>query len=161
MQSERSERGYTRTKHVTLFVSPSSTPHHPDHTGRTEPSELHRQHEMDHPVRTLFVSDGHMTRREIRKFGILQIAPGDPLNCKVPIMQSERRLKWLFLIWETTTHKVDPLIHAKLFNDPRCAGYLSIYPRECGETIDELMNIVQCPRKGVRSRQRLWLDLWR
>ena len=47
-------------------------PHRPDH--RTETSKLHRRRKMDRLVRTLFVSDSRMTCREIRKFGILQIA---------------------------------------------------------------------------------------
>ena len=73
-------------------------PHRPDH--RTEPSELHRRREMDHLVRTLFVSDSRMTCREIREFGILQIAPDDALDRKMPVLQSERGLEWLFPIWD-------------------------------------------------------------
>jgi hypothetical protein len=84
-----------------------------------------------------------MTRREIRKFGIVHIAPNDPLNCEVPIVQSESGLERLFPIWETMTCKVDPFVLAKLFNDPRSARFLSIDARECGEPVDALTNIVQ------------------
>jgi len=116
-------------------------PHRPDH--RTETSKLHRRREMDHLVRTLFVSDSRMTRREIRKFGILQIAPDDALDRKVSVVQSERGLEWLFPIWETMTRKVDPFVLSKLFNDPRCARFLSIYTREYGEAIDALTDVIQ------------------
>ena len=57
-----------------------------------------------------------MTRREISKFRILQIAPDDPLDCKVSIVQSKCGLERLFWILETMTRKVDPFIFAKLFN---------------------------------------------
>ena len=117
------------------------SPHRPDH--RTEPSELHCRREMDHLVRTLFVSNSRMTRREIRKFGILQLAPDDPLDCKVPIVESESGPEWLFPIWETMTRKVEPFILAKFFNDPISASVLSIYTRECGEAVDVLTNDVQ------------------
>jgi hypothetical protein len=98
---------------------------------------------MDHLLRNLFVLDSRMTRREIRKFGILRITPDDPLDCKVSVVQSERGLEWLFPIWETMTRKVDPFVLAKPFNYPRNTGFLSIYTRECGEVVDVLMNIVQ------------------
>ena len=78
---------------------------------------------MDHLVRTLFVTDSRMTRREIRKFGILQIAPDDALGRKVAIIQSESRLEHLFPIRETMTRNADPLILAKLFNEPRSARF--------------------------------------
>ena len=94
-------------------------PHSPDHG--TEANKLHRRRKMDHLVLTLFVSNGRMTRREICKFWILQIAPDDPLNCKVSVVESERGVEWLFPICETMTRKVDPFILAKLFNDPRNA----------------------------------------
>jgi hypothetical protein len=92
-------------------------PHRPYH--RTEPSKLHRRREMDHLVRTLFISDSRMTRRDIRKFGVLEITPDDALDLKAPVMQSERGFERLFSIWETMTRKVDPFVLAKLFNDPR------------------------------------------
>ena len=44
-------------------------PHRPYY--RTEAQELHRRREVDHLVRTLFVSDHCMARRQIREFGIL------------------------------------------------------------------------------------------
>ena len=45
-------------------------PHRLNH--RTEPSELHRRREMDHLIRTLFVSDSRMTCGEIRRFDSFQ-----------------------------------------------------------------------------------------
>ena len=63
-------------------------PHRSNH--RAESSKLHCRRKMDHLVRTLFVSDGRMTRREIRKLGILQVAPDDLLDRKVSAVQSER-----------------------------------------------------------------------
>ena len=65
-------------------------PHRPDH--RTEPSKLHRRRQMNRLVRTLLVSDSRMTRREIRKFGVLEIAPDDPLDCQLPVVESESGL---------------------------------------------------------------------
>ena len=97
---------------------------------------------MDH-VQTLFASDGRMTRKEIRKFGIIQIALDDPLDCKVSVVQRECRPQRLFPIWETLTRKVDPFILAKLFDDPRTARFLSINARECGEAVDALTSVVQ------------------
>ena len=96
-------------------------PLRPDH--RTEPSK------MDRLVRTLFVSDSRVTCREIRTFGIRQIAPDDPLDCKVSVVQSERGLERLFPIWKTMTRKVDPFVPADLFNDSRNARFLLIYTR--------------------------------
>jgi hypothetical protein len=116
-------------------------PHRPDH--RTEANKLHRRCKMNHLVQTCFVSDSRVTRREIRKFGILQITPDDPLDCKVSVVQSERGLERPFPIWETMAHKVDPFVLAKFFNDPRSATFLSIYTRECGEAVDTLANVVQ------------------
>ena len=87
---------------------------------------------MDHFVRTLFVADGRMTRREIRKFGVLEFAPDNPLDCKVPVVESESGLERLCRIWETMARKVDPFVFAELFNDPGSARCLSIYTRECG-----------------------------
>jgi hypothetical protein len=78
-------------------------PHRSNH--RTEPSELHRRREMDHLVQTLFVSDSRMTCREIRKFGVLQIALDDASDCKVSVVQSKRGLERLFPIWETMTRR--------------------------------------------------------
>ena len=43
-----------------------------------------------------------MACREIRKFGVLEIAPDDPLDCKVPVVESERGLERLFTILETS-----------------------------------------------------------
>ena len=94
-------------------------PHRPDH--RTEARKLHRRRKMDHLIGTLFVSDSRVTCREIRKFGIFQITPDDVLDRKVPVVESEGRLERLFPVWETMTRKVDPLVLAKLFNDPRNA----------------------------------------
>ena len=56
---------------------------------------------MDHIVWILFIPDSRMTRRQIRKFGILQIAPDYELDCKLSVVESERELKRLFTIWET------------------------------------------------------------
>ena len=84
-----------------------------------------------------------MTCREIRTFGIIQIAPDDPLNGEVSVMQSERGFEWLFSIWETMTRGVDPFVLAKLFDDPRSARSLTIYAREYREAIDALTNVVQ------------------
>ena len=106
-------------------------PHRPNH--RTEANKLHRRREMYHLVWTLFISDSRMTCRKVRKFGILQFAPDDTLDCKVPIVESESGLERPFPIWETMTRKVVPFVPAKLFNDPRSARFLSIYMRECGE----------------------------
>ena len=106
-------------------------PHLPNH--RTEANKLHHRREMYHLVWTLFISNNRMTCRKIYKFGILQFAPDDTLDCKVPIVESESRLERPFLIWETMTRKVVPFVPAKLFNDPRSARFLSIYMRECGE----------------------------
>ena len=78
---------------------------------------------MYHLVWTLFISDSRMTCRKVRKFGILQIAPDDMLDCKVPIVESESGLERPFQIWETMTCKVVPFVPAKL----------SIYMGECGE----------------------------
>jgi hypothetical protein len=114
-------------------------PHRPNH--RTEPCELHRRREVDHLVRTVFISDSRMTRREIRKFGVLQITSDDPLDCKVSVVESERGLEWLFPIWETMACKMNPLVLAELFDDPRNTGFLSIYTRECGEAVDVLTNV--------------------
>ena len=99
-------------------------PHRPNHG--TEANKLHRRHKMDHLVldQTLFVSDNRTTCRELYKFGILQIAPDDPLDCKVPVVESENGLGRLFLIWWTTIHKVDQFVLVKLFNDPRSAELL-------------------------------------
>ena len=47
---------------------------------------------MDHIVWILFIPDSRMTRRQIRKFGILQIAPDYALDCKLPVVESEREL---------------------------------------------------------------------
>ena len=91
-------------------------PHRPDHG--TEANKLHRRRKMDHLVRALFIPDSRMTRREIREFGILQIAPNDLLDCKVSVVQSKRGLEWLFPVWETMTRKVDPFVLAKLFDEP-------------------------------------------
>ena len=71
-------------------------PHRPNH--RMEPSQLHRRREMDHFVLAFFVSDSRMTRREIRKLWILQIAPDDVLDRKVSITQSECGLERLLRI---------------------------------------------------------------
>ena len=57
-------------------------PHRPNH--RTEANKLHRQREMYHLIWTLFISDSCMTCRKVCKFGILQFAPDDTLDCKVP-----------------------------------------------------------------------------
>ena len=116
-------------------------PHRPDH--RTETNKLHRRRKMDRLVWTVLVSDSRMTRREICKFGILQIAPDDVLYCKVSIGESEGGLEWLILIWKTVTRKVDPFVLAKLLNDPRSARFLSIYTCECGEAVDTLTNVIQ------------------
>ena len=115
-------------------------PHRPNH--RPEPEELHRRREADHLVRTPFVSNSRMTRREIREFGVLHFAADDLLNGKVSIVQSERRLEWLLPIWDTMTRKVHPFTLAKLFDDPRYARFLSLYVRECSQAVDELTNIV-------------------
>ena len=67
-----------------------------------------------------------MTPRAIREFGILQIAPNDPLDCRVSVVESERRLGWLFPIWETMTCKVDPFVLAN-FNRREFAPARSFY----------------------------------
>ena len=121
-------------------------PHRPDH--RTKPNELHRRCEMDRLVRTVFVPDSRMACREIREFGILQFAPDDALDCKASVLQSKRGLEWLLPIWETMTRKVDPLILAKFFNDPRSARFLSVYTRECRKAVDALTNVVQLRTYG-------------
>ena len=116
-------------------------PHRSNH--RTEANKLHCRREMDHLIRTLFVSDSRMTCREIRKFGVLQIAPDDPLDCKASVVQSERRLEWLLPVWETMAGKVDPFVLAKLFDNPGNARFLSIYTRECGVPVHALTNVDQ------------------
>ena len=90
-------------------------PHRPDQG--TEPSKLHRRREMNDFVRALFVSYSRMTCREIRKFRVLEIATDDLLDCKVPVVESERGLEGLYPTWETMARKVDPFVLAKLFND--------------------------------------------
>ena len=100
-------------------------PHRPDH--RTEPCKLHRRRKMNHFVRTLLVSDSRMTRRETRKFGVLEFTPDNALDCKVPVVESESGLERLCRIWETMARKVDPFVFAELFNDPGSARCLSIY----------------------------------
>jgi len=77
---------------------------------------------MDHLVWTLFVSDGGMTCREIRKLWILQTAPDDVLDRKVSVAQSERGLERLLAIWKSMTCKVYPIILAQFFNNPRSAS---------------------------------------
>ena len=98
---------------------------------------------MDHLVRTLFISDRRVTRGEIRKFWILQIAPNDLLDGKIPIVEGECGFERLCTIWDTVTRKVDPFSVAKLFNDPRNGGCLSIYTQERREALDALTNLVQ------------------
>ena len=95
-------------------------------TMTTGPSLAARWRSGKREGRRIFVSDGRMACREIRRCRILQIALDDPLDCKV---ESERGLEWLFPIWETVTRKVDqlPLVLAKLFNDPSSARFFSIY----------------------------------
>ena len=122
-------------------------PHRPDH--RTEPSELHRRREMDRLVRTLLICDSRMTRREIRKFGVLEIAPDDALDRGMPIVQSERGFEWLCPIWDTMTGKVDPFVLAKLFDGPGSARFLSVYTRECGEAVHALTNVLQFRAYGT------------
>ncbi|KAF8441048.1 hypothetical protein L210DRAFT_3645291 [Boletus edulis BED1] len=41
------------------------------------------------------------------------------------------------------TREVDPFVAAKLFNDPRDAGFRSIYSRECREGVDALTDGIQ------------------
>ena len=103
-----------RRDQVRLTIA--NRPHRSNH--RMEPSKLHHRREMDYLVQTLFISDSRMARREICKFGVLEIAPDDTLDCKVPVMESERGLKRLFPICETTTSKVDPFVLANPLSDP-------------------------------------------
>ena len=117
-----------------LFVSGSSTrPHRPDN--RTKSSELHRQREMDHFIWTLFVSDSRMTRRQVRKLRMLQVALDDMLDCEVSVVER------LFPVRETMTSKVYPLALSQLFHDPGNARFLPFHPREDCKTIDPLTNI--------------------
>ena len=93
--------------------------HRPRHTNhRTEPSKLHRRRQIDHLAPTLFVSGIRPTCRDICKFGTLQIAPDDSLECEVPVMESERGLEWLCPICETMARKVNPFVPANFFNNP-------------------------------------------
>ena len=123
-------------------------PHRSDHG--TEANELHCRRKMDHLVRAFLVSDSCVARREIRKFGILQITPDDPLDGKVSVVQSERGIERLIGIWETMTCEVGPLVLAKLFNNPSSARFLSIYTCECGEAVDVLTNVVQFHAYGKK-----------
>ena len=66
-------------------------PHRPNH--RTELNKLHRRRKMDRLARTIFISDSCVTCRQIRKFGILQIAPHDSLGCKVPVVEGQMRTR--------------------------------------------------------------------
>ena len=106
-------------------------PYRPNH--RTIPNELHRRREVDHLVRALFVPDRRMTCREIRKFGVLQIAPDDPLDGKVSIMQSKRVRNSILLHLITITlsrtnlhftHTVT-LVHAHNHMSYACPGLCS------------------------------------
>jgi hypothetical protein len=55
-----------------------------------------------------------------------------------PAHRAERtRPRMLLPIWEAMAHEVNLFVHAKLFNDPRRARLISIYPCECGETVGE------------------------
>ena len=76
-------------------------PHRPNH--RMESSKLHCRRKMDHLVWTAFIPDRRMTRRQVRKFGILQVAPDNPLDRKVTIMERKCGFERLLLIWETVT----------------------------------------------------------
>jgi hypothetical protein len=44
--------------------------------------------------------------------------------------------------------KVDPLVLAKLFNDPRSARFLSIDTHGCGKAVDALTNVDQFRANG-------------
>jgi hypothetical protein len=46
---------------------------------------------IDHLVRTLFVSDGRMTRRERDTFGMFDIAPDEPSDRNVPVERGRER----------------------------------------------------------------------
>ena len=70
-------------------------PHGPD--DRTKSSELHRRCEIDHLVRTFFIPDTRMTSGQVRKFGVLQVALNDSLDCEHSVAESKCRLEW-FLV---------------------------------------------------------------
>ena len=127
-----------------MFVA--HRPHRPDH--RTKSSELHRRREMDHLVRTLFVSDSRVTRREVCKFGILQIRLDDALDRETSVVESECRLEWPLPVQETMTGKVYPFVLTELVGDPGNARVPSFDAREHRETIDALTNVGQFGTDG-------------
>ena len=122
-------------------------PHRPNH--RPEPEKLHRRCEVDHLVRTLFVSDSRMTRREIREFGVLHFAADHPLDRKASVVESECRLEWLFPVRNTVTRKVHPFALTQLFDDPGNGRLFSLYARECSQAVDEPTNAVQLRTYGM------------
>ena len=90
-------------------------PHCPYH--RSESEDLHCRCEVDHLVRTLFVSDSRAACRQIREFGVLQLASDHPLDRKVTVVQRERQLEWVFRIQEAVSRKVNPFVPFELFDD--------------------------------------------
>ena len=85
-------------------------PHRPNH--RTESSKLHRSRKMDYFVWTLTISGRRMTRGEIRKYSIREVAANKALDCEVSVVESKCRHKQLLLIREAVTGKVHPLVLA-------------------------------------------------
>ena len=80
-------------------LAPQTILHWQRHSNhRTEPSELHHRRKMDRLVRTLLSPNSGTTYREIRKFGILHIAPDELLDCKMSVVQSKLGLERLFPI---------------------------------------------------------------
>ena len=116
-------------------------PHRPDH--RTESSKLHRGRKMNHFVRTFFVPDCSMTRGEVRKFRILEVAPNKAMDREVSVRESERGLERPFLLRETMTSKVRPLVLTQLFSDPGNACLFPLDACERRKTSDALADIRQ------------------
>ena len=104
---------------------------------------------MDHFVRTLFISDCRMTRREVRGFSILSVAADEPLDGEVSVMGSERT-EWLFLVRKAMTGKVHPPIPAQLLRDPGGARFSSLGAHERCEAPDALADIRQFGTDGKK-----------
>lgn len=111
-------------------------PYRPNHGA--EPDELHHRREVDRLVRTLFVSDRRMTRREIRKFGVLQFEADDPLDRKVSVVQSEPRLGRPCRVWDTGRGQA-----AKI--QPDLVGETRLYAQE--SNYEDMVRYVRCERR--------------
>ena len=103
---------------------------------------------MNHLVQTLFVSDGRVARRQVRKFRVLQVAADETMYGEVSVVESKRGFERLFSVRETMTCKVHPLVLAQLICDLRDARIFPLDAREISETIDTLADIRQFGADG-------------